>query len=283
MKPIQIPMAIVKRDGRNDDGLDHLREKAYLAAMSGRVHDILSVDNDAKTKKGRKYGILTGIVYMAPANISGYEMCAKRTKGCSAACLFTAGQGRFPNVKQGRLRRTYTWLFRRQEFFETLVHQIRLANKTAIREGLQLAIRLNGTSDIPYENYPIVLEDGSEYPHIFAVFEDTGIQFYDYTKIVARAEAVAQIPNYHLTFSRAETASNQRDAELALALGMNVTVVFRSKLPPTWNGYPVIDGDRHDIRFWDTLKHSGGPVIVGLIAKGPKGKADDTGFVIDIP
>jgi hypothetical protein len=285
MQGLQVPKAIIKGDGRNHDGLDMLRQQAYVAAMTGRVGTILSVDNDAKTIKGREYGVLTGIVYMAPANVSGYEVCPKRTRGCSAACLFTAGQGRFPNVKQGRLRRTYTWLFRRPEFFQMLVHEIRLANKKAIREGLHLAIRLNGTSDIRYENHPVVLEDGSQYPHIFSVFEGTGIQFYDYTKRIdlERASVLADIPNYHLTFSRAETTASQQDTELALSLGMNVTVVFRNELPPTWNGYPVIDGNRHDIRFWDTLKNAGGPVVVGLPAKGPKGKADQSGFVVDWP
>lgn len=278
MQEIVIPADICK-----GDSLDDLRRKAYLAAVTGPVRSILSVDNDAKTVKGREYGVLTGIIYMAPAAVSGFEMCAKRTRGCSAACLFTAGQGRFPNVKQGRLRRTYTWLFRRDEFFQKLVHEIRKANMTAIGEGLSLAIRLNGTSDIPYEKYFVALGDGGRFPHIFSVFEDTGIQFYDYTKILDRADTVAGIDNYHLTFSRAETRANHLDAEAALALGINVTVVFRNELPALWGGYPVLDGDRHDIRFWDTMSSSGGPVIIGLLAKGTAGKADQSGFVVDLP
>jgi hypothetical protein len=282
MQSFNIPKAIIKGDGRGHDGLDVLRRKAYMAAVQGKVRGILSVDNDAKTKKSIKYGVLTGIVYMAPANVSGYEMCQKRTRGCTAACLFTAGQGRFPNVKQGRLRRTYTWMFRRDEFFQTLVHEIRKTNKKAIKAGLAMAVRLNGTSDIRYEDYPVVLENGSKFPNIFEVFSGTGIHFYDYTKILDRAPKVATIDNYHLTFSRAETLANQRDTEVALELGMNVTVVFRSELPPHWKGHPVVDGDRHDIRFWDTLKNDDGPVIVGLLAKGPEGKNDKSGFVVDL-
>jgi hypothetical protein len=115
------------------------------------------------------------------------------------------------------------------------------------------------------------------------VFEGTGTRFYDYTKILDRVSRVAEIDNYHLTFSRAETTANQMDAEVALALGVNVTVVFRNELPPLWQGYPVIDGDRHDIRFWDTINSNGGPVIIGLLAKGPAGKADQSGFVVDLP
>jgi hypothetical protein len=58
-------------------------------------------------------------------------------------------------------------------------------------------------------------------------------------------------------------------------MGGNVAVVF-DKLPSTWKGYPVINGDESDLRFLDPKN-----VIVGLKAKG-KGKKDASGFVIKI-
>jgi hypothetical protein len=278
MQSIKIPEAITMDGTRGYDGLDELRVKAYQTAMQGKVRNLLSVGNDAKTVKGEPYGVLTGVLYMAPASVSGYEICPKRTKGCSAACLFTAGQGRFPNVKQGRLRRTYQWLFRRDEFLSTLVAEIVKYGKQAQEREMVLAIRLNGTSDIAYEDYPVTTPTGELVPHIFAAFPD--IQFYDYTKMVARVDAVNKIPNYHMTFSRAETQANHSDARLAAYKGTNVTVVFRKELPATFMELPVIDGDRHDIRFQDVMKVNGSPVIIGLLAKG-KAKKDTSGFVVD--
>ena len=37
---------------------------------------LISIDTNAKTVKGQKEGFLTGILYMAPANLSGYNTCA---------------------------------------------------------------------------------------------------------------------------------------------------------------------------------------------------------------
>jgi hypothetical protein len=125
-------------------------------------------------------------------------------------------------------------------------------------------MRLNGTSDIRWEIYKVY--NGN---NIFQEFPN--VIFYDYTKIPNRR--IDGIPNYSLTFSRAE--SNQKYTELAIQNGFNAAVVFRDTLPTTWNGIPVIDGDIDDLRFLDPKN-----VIVGLKAKG-KAKKDTTGFVID--
>ena len=44
--------------------------------------------------------------------------------------------------------------------------------------------------------------------------------------------------------------------------------------PEQWYGWPVINGDEHDLRFLDPEG-----VIVGLTAKG-RAKQDKTGFVV---
>jgi hypothetical protein len=79
--------------------------------------------------------------------------------------------------------------------------------------------------------------------------------------------------NYHLTFSRKE--NNQNKVELISSMGGNVAVVF-DKLPKTYLGKKVVDGDESDLRFLDEKN-----VIVGLKAKG-KGKKDNSGFVIKV-
>ena len=45
--------------------------------------------------------------------------------------------------------------------------------------------------------------------------------------------------------------------------------------PAEYLGYPVIDGDRHDLRHLD-----GRGVVVALSPKGRKAKADKSGFVV---
>src|ERR1035441_10556155 len=53
---------------------------------------LLAVGVDPKTVKGEKIGYLTGILYLAPANVSGVaNVCPMSTQGCRDACLFTAG------------------------------------------------------------------------------------------------------------------------------------------------------------------------------------------------
>lgn len=60
---------------------------------------LISIDTNAKTVKGQKEGFLTGILYMAPANLSGYNTCAMASIAkCDVACLNTAGSGKY----QGR-------------------------------------------------------------------------------------------------------------------------------------------------------------------------------------
>lgn len=263
MKIVEAPQVI-----RLGDKLDKLREEAYQEALSApKVTSILQRAKDHKTKKSlEKAGVYTGVLYMAPAQVSGYEMCRKRTKGCTASCLFTSGHGSYKNVKTARLRKTYQFLHRREEFLERLDHEVKLTHAYAERHGFIPAIRLNGTSDIPWEIYPV-----NGYANIFEANPETN--FYDYSKILERFGNVPE--NYHLTFSLAETKANMADAQKALEMGFNVAAVF-DELPDRYMGRKVINGDETDVRFWEVYEEG---VIVGLLQKG-KAYKDETGFVI---
>lgn len=235
---------------------------------------LLSISADAKTVKGEAMGVLTGVMYFAPADISGYEVCPKATAGCKAACLYSAGRGAFNNVQQARIAKTKRFFEDRENFMAELVDDIGRLERKAAREGMQPAVRLNGTSDIVWEK--IRVRKGSlEYRNVMEAFPL--IQFYDYTKIAGRKAAV-QIPNYHLTFSLAE--DNDADAKAALDNGMNLAVVMKLKRndekPLTFWKRPVIDGDQTDVRFKDPK----GGHVVGLFAKGAAAK-DQSGFVRD--
>jgi hypothetical protein len=94
------------------------------------------------------------------------------------------------------------------------------------------------------------------------------VQFYDYTKRANRKDLPS---NYRLTFSLAE--NNDAAAEVALRNGINVAAVFH-KVPQSYMGRTVINGDEHDLRFLDPVG-----VIVGLKAKGNARYDTTSGFV----
>jgi len=163
---------------------------------------LLSTGNP-KILKGLAAGYNTYILHLAPANLSGYETCPKRTTGCTAACLNTAGRGgmfkRGENtnvIQKARIRKTQMFFEQRMGFMEWLVQDIELAIKQSAKRNLVPVIRLNGTSDLAWEKYEVV-RSGKLYRNIFEAFES--IQFYDYTKVLGRK--VKNISNYHLTFS----------------------------------------------------------------------------------
>jgi len=121
--------------------------------------------------------------------------------------------------------------------------------------------RLNGTSDILWERNTDLITSHPE------------IQFYDYSKISQRFNF--KLPsNYRLTFSVAE--NNDAAAIEVLSKGGNVAVVFKDKnLPKIFMGYPVVAGDKTDLRFLDPKG-----VVIGLYAKG-RARRDTSGFVKD--
>lgn len=218
---------------------------------------------NAKTEKGEKKDVRTGIVYLAPHKVSGKNLCAFATEGCAKACLYSAGRGRFSTIQKARIKKTRFFLDYREDFMRQLKSEISKHQRYCERNNMQCAVRLNGTSDIPWEKVKL---DGISIMEHFP-----GVQFYDYTKNPHRN--VEALPNYHLTFSRAD--GNEEHVETALSNGMNVAVVFRDELPDEYLGRKVIDGDLDDLRFLD-----GENVVVGLKAKGAA-KKDTSGFVVD--
>ena len=222
---------------------------------------LLSTANP-KIQKGTKLGYLSFILHLAPATLSGKETCPKRTAGCTAACLNTAGRGGMFKkgentnmIQQARIRKTKMFFEARDAFMAQLVKDIKLGIKQAEKLGLKPVFRLNGTSDLSVEKWGII----EQFPTV---------QFYDYTKVLGRK--VAHLPNYHLTFSAAD--GNDADVAEAIKQGMNVAMVF-DKLPEAYMGREVINADETDLRFLDPKG-----VIAGLKAKG-RAKKDTSGFV----
>ncbi|KKL06159.1 hypothetical protein LCGC14_2598820 [marine sediment metagenome] len=192
---------------------------------------LLTIGNP-KIEKGKKFGFLTSILHLAPHTLSGWNVCPMASKGCAMSCLNTAGRGGMIKlgettnyIQQARITRTRMFFEEREKFMAQLVDEIRSAISLAEKNDLTPVFRLNGTSDLRWEIFGVTV-DGVDYPNIMAVFPN--IQFYDYTAIPNRR--IAHIPNYHLTFSRKETHTEQ-DVYDVLANGMNVAVVFGKDAP----------------------------------------------------
>lgn len=242
---------------------------------------------NSKTRKGEKKGFTTYGLHLAPDKLSGFNVCQDASIGCSNACLNTAGRGAMNSVQKARIKKTLFFFKDKQKFLAELWAEVSKSIKSASRKGMTPCFRLNLTSDLPWEKIKF---DGK---NIFEAFPL--VTFYDYTKSVERMTAflssqtvpqtwagnmawVAQggrdFPkNYHLTFSRSET-----NGEIALSFlesGGNVAMVFRHRLPTSYLGFEVVDGDETDLRFLD-----GSGKIIGLKEKG-LAKKDETGFVLE--
>jgi hypothetical protein len=222
--------------------------------------------NNTKIVKSIKLGYLTAILHLAPHKLSGVNICPKASAGCALACLNTSGRGKFKFTQESRLNKTRYFLKDRLKFLFQLDNEVKNFKKRAIKQGLKPAVRLNGTSDLLWERYPI--KDGKNIMEL-----NPDIIFYDYTKIKNRLSDKLPI-NYHLTFSKSET--NDDDIKDLLTTAFNIAVVFKDKLPKTYLGREVVDGDISDLRF---LEPKG--VIVGLATKG-NAKTDNTGFVVNL-
>lgn len=244
--------------------------------------NLLTVDSP-KTRKGEKLGYLTGILYMAPSDESGYNVCPMALRkdeiadgvksACSRSCLTFAGKGMMPAVRAARVRRTRLYFEDRVAFYTMIREDIETLIRVVARDGWDgLVIRLDGTSDLGLAE-------------TFARFFPS-VQFVDYTKVLKRAWDFAiglDFPdNWHITFSASENTTDDLIRRLT-DRAVNVSMVFAGKTLPThYMGIPVIDGDETDLRHLDPVG-----VIVGLRMKGVsnafKAQGAESGFARVIP
>jgi len=227
--------------------------------------------SNAKTVKN---DLKSYIMYLSPftQNSFGINICPKATEGCaiSAGCLVSGYRMSFAANVQARVRKTDFYIKERKAFCSMLFSELSEISRKAVKGGYQVAIRLNGTSDLDF--FAIVKNQiGKD------LLSLENLVFYDYTKLIGKVvkyQEAMKAGKYFLTFSRSE--NNWTECLQALAMGVNVAVVFDRKkpLPATFEGFQVIDGDLSDIEM---LSNSG--VILGLKAKG-KAIKDTTGFVV---
>jgi len=274
---------------------------ADLASMAKQYkishRDILSTN-----PKTEKSAIQTYILHLAPADISGVNVCPG-AGNCKKICLHFAGNPVYMTNKQAaRIRRTLAYAADPKRFSMILVCAI--LDKLNKNDG-DIAVRLNGTSDIAWENVDFYVtaefstfcrrKFGYDLPigqrNIFEIFNiisrDSGrsVIFYDYTKIRRNWQECRRL-GYHLTFSFDgwQNAANLKIAADALKNGVNIAAAFmvkKGKTLPTLaevtsivggdnlTFLPVCDGDLTDFRPADPM----GGHIIGLRFKLPHGIA----------
>jgi hypothetical protein len=107
------------------------------------MYKLLSVNSDTKTIKSNKAGFLTGILYLAPYDLSGVNLCPfAKVAECHVACLNTAGRGNFSNVKSARLRKAKLFNDNRGEFMAQLIEDIHKLKRQAQKEKLTTGYKI---------------------------------------------------------------------------------------------------------------------------------------------
>lgn len=231
--------------------------------------------NPKTAKLARELGVRVMILHLAPhASAGAGNVCPWAAKnGCAKTCLAFQGRGKMASVFEARARKTRAYFEDRAGFMEDLRHDLRVLERRARKAGQRAAVRLDGTSDLG-----LAFQLAPEFP---------GVQFYDYTKGIARARRLArahargELLNLHLTFSAG--AGNLDEVIEALDLGFHVATPFALRkgeaLPETWFGRPVFDADEHDLRFLDPR---GRGMVAGLRAKGTSARDDEAGFIVRV-
>jgi hypothetical protein len=253
---------------------------------------IFSTDS-AKAIKSVKYGWVNAIHYLAPHSLSGKDLCSHASIECIKHCLgwhsgqaaMVKNEAELNNVRQSRIDKAQRFMRDRKNYMHDVIISIANEAKKAKKEKMQLCVRLNGSSDIAWEGIAVAIDAKlalrlmhqfnrlfriGVYKNIMTLFEE--LQFVDYTKNASRLYR-ALPKNYHLTLSRHE--KNENEAIKALNDGFNVAVIF-DQLPNHWNGFPVINGDQHDLIHL----HPQGGHVIGLVPKGNKLKKSNSGFVV---
>ena len=217
-----------------------------------------NINASSKMMKSKKFSHqYTYAIYLAPANLSGYNVCSHSTPECRLGCLNTSGRAGIEifsgitMIQNARIKKARLFYEQPEFFMAWMISEIKYYKRKAEKDGYYFSARLNATSDIDWQNVKV---DGKS---IFELFPD--VAFYDYTKNVNKF--IDHTSNYHLTYSY--TGRNWKSCEAVLKHGHNVAIIFNVKheryLPLTFKGYTVINGDLTDYRIDDAKG-----IIVGL-------------------
>jgi hypothetical protein len=220
-----------------------LRKKLNISYLGGVTHS-------AKMTYSYNHNVATYCLYLAPADMSGYNTCSNCLH-CKHFCLNGSGRNKgdiiahgfeYSQINRARIKKTKAFFEQKETFMQLLILEIEKAMIDAKNKNMGFAIRLNGTSDISPEEFTYKGQN------ILEIFSD--VQFYDYTKDFRRIALTQKYSNYDVTLSY--NGYNQYVCEEYLKRGGKVAVVFfDEKMPKKFLGYNVVDGNTYDMRFLD--------------------------------
>jgi hypothetical protein len=232
-------------------------------------------DAQAKLGKSERYALGLMLTPAGSLDVGQFlpgsrpvNVCPRASAGCAAACLSQSGHGKFDATQKARQVRHAFLLAHPFSAGVLIGREIRQALN---REGRdRVTFRFNVVSDYRIERIM---------PRAIELLIFSGVRVYDYTAWTPADRD--PMPGYTLIYSAKESSATS-DGYLAgvLRAGHNVAMPFHGDVLPSayrLDGelFAVIDGDKSDDRTDDRV--SG--VIIGLKAKGDKGKADTSGFI----
>lgn len=211
------------------------------------------------------------VMYLAPADTSGVlNVCPWSTAGCRAVCLHDSGRLALPPAQRATLIRTLFMYEYPYDFALLLLSELRRHSRRVEAKGKTLVVRLNGTSDILWQEL---------FPEMHRIFED--VVFSEYSKEGMNNLQWRDASNDPHNLYRVHSATERTPRRWIKEAKVNVVVPFKvakgEPLPASYLGKPVIDGDLHDFRFADPQ----GGVIVGVRGKG-KAMHDESGFTVEV-
>ena len=204
---------------------------------------LLGIDSSYKVAKGKKLKVVTAIQYLpADKMISSNTFCSNADRnGCAKDCLKDSGRLGMMSSQRAMISRGLFYLYMNDNYYRQLRYEI---DKAYMTYGDDLAVRLNGTSDI---NYKDIIKD---YPHI---------QFYDYTKN-RNMMMKNKNKNHHYTFSGSMFSDYSiKELKQAVKDKLNIALAFNTanskhdklKIPHKLFGVELVSFDETDARFKD--------------------------------
>lgn len=236
------------------------------------------------------------VLYMSPVKRNSFYIntCVMASAGCAMACLDYSGQKVGQSKQRAAIARTDMFFAHTSEFFDRLFKEIIAYHCNKKADGAkQIAVRLNGTSDLPiFDKFMThCAKNGLKLPPA------SELVFYDYTKFADRVTTDKKSEmtqygyrhkvTYSLSEEKVKIQSMQTAADILIKGGTIAAVFIVGKgqdLPKRFTftrdgreySFPIVDGDESDDLMLDKDN-----VVLGLRAK-QRAKEDSTGFAIPL-
>jgi len=213
------------------------KEAAQLFLKSGRP----IMGSSTKVELGEGFGYMTSVLYISPAKLAGYEVCAGRSAACTKSCL-SHKSGNLVFHQAGAVFKSWLAKYYPSDFNAAVQAELTKEKNKADRLGFKMAVRLNGTSD-------------KVWSELWAWAQAQDIRCYEYTKLrgmLSRTDGV------HRTYSISEDIESFNTGMAFVKAGFNASIVLPSRaadkalaIEALASYVTIEDGDQHDLRFLD--------------------------------